>query len=383
MTYCASPGCWSSATCWLWHREGDEVAPKTVKQTVVLIVDPVSPEPALIQQAATVLKDGGLVAFPTETVYGLGANALDARAVQGIFTAKARPANDPLIVHLAGYERLLDVVAGVLPLAYDLAEHFWPGPLTLVLPRHARVPLAVTAGGPTVAVRVPAHPVALALIRAAGVPVAAPSANRFGRLSPTRAEHVLDDLEGRIDLVLDGGPTPVGVESTVLSLVTPVPTILRPGGISREALEAVLGEVDVLERAFSSEEAAPSPGTLTKHYAPRAELVLYQGARNAVLRAMRQAALDLICEGTHVGLLINDEDFPAFAGISATLQSVGTAGRLEDVARQLFAALRALDQAGVAVILARDFGTGGLGLAIRDRLARAANGHIVEVGDIA
>ena len=300
-------------------------------------------------------------------------------------TATLRPTASefifPLIVHLAGRERLPEVVSGVPPLAYELADHFWPGPLTLVLPRHARVPPAVTAGGPTVAVRVPAHPVALALIRAAGVPVAAPSANRFGRLSPTQAEHVLDDLEGRIDLVLDGGPTPVGVESTVLSLATSVPTILRPGGVSREALEIVLGEVAVLKCSLSSGEVVPAPGMLTKHYAPRAKLVLYQGPRDAVLRVMRQATVDLISEGTHVGLLLIDEDFPAFASISATFQSVGSAGKLEDVARRLFATLRALDQAGVSVILVRDFGTAGLGLAIRDRLVRAADGSVIEVCD--
>lgn len=352
-----------------------------VKQTAVLIVDPVHPEAVLIQQAATVLKNGGLVAFPTETVYGLGANALDDRAVQSIFVAKARPAYDPLIVHLAGCERLPDVVADVPALVYELADHFWPGPLTLVLPRHERVPPTVTAGGPTVAVRVPAHPVALALIRAADVPVAAPSANRFGRLSPTQAAHVLDDLDGRIDLVLDGGATPVGVESTVLSLATPVPMILRPGGVSREALEAVLGEVDVLARSFASDEVVPSPGTLTKHYAPRARLMLYRGSREAVLLAMRQAALDLIDCGERVGVLITDEDISAFSSTSAILQPVGSSGDLAVVAQRLFASLRALDQAGVSVILARDFSVTGLGLAIRDRLVRAAEGRVIEVAE--
>jgi L-threonylcarbamoyladenylate synthase len=346
----------------------------------VLPVDPTAPDPAAIRQAAAVLQDGGLVAFPTETVYGLGANALDAEAVQGIFVAKGRPAYDPLIVHLAGVEALSDVVAEIPPLVETLATRFWPGPLTLVLPRAPHIPLTVTAGGPTVAVRVPAHPVALALIRAAGFPIAAPSANRFGHLSPTQAVHVLDDLEGRIDLLLDGGPTPVGVESTVLSLVTPVPTILRPGGVSREALVAVLGQVDVAGRVLTAEDVIPSPGVLAQHYAPRAKLTLYQGSRKAVLRTMREAAMQLASAGQRVGLLLAASgDAATFEGIPATIQAIDTTGDLEGAARQLFTALRALDRAGVTVILARDFGARGLGLAIRDRLTRAAAGNVVSV----
>ncbi len=353
----------------------------TIKSTMVLAVNPAAPDPALIQEAAIVLRRGGLVAFPTETVYGLGANALDAEAVQGIFVAKGRPAYDPLIVHLADCDALPQIVADAPQVAYTLAARFWPGPLTLVLPRSQRVPLLVTAGGPTVAVRVPAHPVALALIRAAGFPIAAPSANRFGRLSPTQAVHVLDDLEGCIDMILDGGPTPVGVESTVLSLVTPVPTILRPGGVSREALAAALGDVQMAAQPFSTESALPSPGTLTKHYAPRARLMLYQGSREAVLHAMRAAALHDVERGQRVGLLLAEEDLLAFSGIPATVQTVGTGGALEEVARQLFAALRALDHADVTVILARDFGAAGLGLAIRDRLTRAAAGNVINVDE--
>ena len=349
-------------------------------KTLLLPVDPAAPDPTAIRQAAAVLQHGGLVAFPTETVYGLGANALDAEAVQRIFAAKGRPAYDPLIVHLAGPEALPAVGVEIPPLAETLAAQFWPGPLTLVLPRGPRIPLAVTAGGSTVAVRVPAHPVALALIRAAGFPVAAPSANRFGHLSPTQAAHVLDDLDGRIDLLLDGGPASVGVESTVLSLVTPVPTILRPGGVSRESLVAVLGQVDVSGHVFTAEEVVPSPGALEQHYAPRARLTLYQGPRRAVWRAMRAAAAQLAAAGQRVGLLLAEGDAVAFAGLSVTVQSIETAGGLEGAARQLFTALRALDRAGVTAILARDFGARGLGLAIRDRLTRAAAGNVVKVG---
>ncbi len=334
-----------------------------------------------IRRAAEVLRRGGLVVFPTETVYGLGANALDAEAVRSIFAAKERPAYDPLIVHLADPSDLGRVVRAIPPIAHTLAGHFWPGPLTLVLPRSERVPPEVTAGGDTVAVRVPSHPVALALIEAAGVPVAAPSANRFGRVSPTRAEHVLADLAGRIDVLLDAGPTPVGVESTVLSLVTPVPTILRPGGVSREALEEVLGEVQFLERPVvpGGEDAVPSPGTLLEHYAPRAEVTFYRGPRPAVLAAMREQALHLQAQGLLAGVLVADEDVPFFAELPLVVESVGPEVALNEIARQLFAAVRALDRAGVSAILARDFGAAGLGLAVRDRLTRAAGGRVVDL----
>ncbi len=323
-------------------------------QTTRLTLDPHAPDPALIAQAAAVIVSGGLVAFPTETVYGLGANALDAVAVQGIFAAKERPAFDPLIVHLADVADLPRVARAMPPLALTLTAQFWPGPLTLVLPRAPEVPLAVTAGGETVAVRVPAHPVAQALIRAAGVPIAAPSANRFGQLSPTRAEDVLADLDGRIALVLDAGPTPVGVESTVLSLVTSTPTILRPGGVAREALEAVLGPVLLLERPAQPEEIAPAPGTLAQHYAPRAQVTLYRGDDHAVRAALRAAALRLHAAGARVGLLLAEEDLPAFAGLPLILRAAGPLAGPEIVARQLFTTLRALDAAAVEVILARD-----------------------------
>lgn len=347
--------------------------------TVVLPVRTDAPEAALIEQAAAVLRAGGLVAFPTETVYGLGANALDAEAVRGIFRAKERPASDPLIVHLADVAALADIVAALPPLVHTLAAHFWPGPLTLVLPRGERVPPEVTAGGATVAVRIPAHPVALALIRAAGVPVAAPSANRFGRLSPTCAAHVQADLAGRVAIILDGGPTPVGVESTVLSLATPTPTILRPGGISREALAAVLGEVQVLAAVMPESERAPAPGMSLQHYAPRARLTLYCGETAALLAAIRETALARHAQGERVGLLLADEDAATFAGLPVTVQTLGPAADLAQAAQRLFAALRQLDATGVSVILARDFGAAGLGLAIRDRLTRAAAGEVITV----
>jgi L-threonylcarbamoyladenylate synthase len=352
-----------------------------MKTTQVFTVDPNQPEDAALRRAADVLQAGGLVAFPTETVYGLGANALDAEAVQGIFAAKERPAYDPVIVHVTTIDDLRRLVQDVPPVARTLADAFWPGPLTLVLRRSPLVPDAVTAGGETVAVRAPSHPVARALIHAAGVPIAAPSANRFGQLSPTRVEDVLADLEGRVDVVLDAGPTPVGVESTVLSLETEVPTILRPGGVSREALERVLGAVRFVERPVQpTQEIVPSPGTLPQHYAPQAQLVLYRGPRKAMLRAMRDRALTLHDQGQRVGLFLAEEDLSFFAGLPLILRAVAPADDLRTVAQRLFSTLRALDTAEVDIILARDFGATGLGLAVRDRLTRAAGGRVIDVG---
>ncbi|MCX7852325.1 MAG: L-threonylcarbamoyladenylate synthase [Caldilineales bacterium] len=324
--------------------------------------------PENIALAADVLRGGGLVAFPTETVYGLGANALDPAAVARIFAAKERPATDPLIVHLSDADRLHQVARAVSPLDRALVETFWPGPLTLVLPKQPQVPAQVTAGLDTVAVRVPDHPVALALLAAAAVPVAAPSANRFGRTSPTTAQHVWHDLHDRIDLILDGGPTPVGVESTVVDAsVSPV-RILRPGGIPAEMVEAVVGPVTVVESRFGDEEGLPSPGLLKTHYAPQAELVFCQGpgARRALLVELETA----LQAGRRVGVLALDEDAAVLEQAGAVVYRLGD--DLKSVARHLYAGMRWLDAQGVDLILARDVGGSGLGLAIRDRLTRAA-----------
>lgn len=322
----------------------------------------------ILQRAAAVLRRGGLVAFPTETVYGLGANALDPAAVARIFEAKQRPLNDPLIVHVAGDD--LDGLARLDQLpdpgrARQLMAAFWPGPLTLVLPRGARIPADVTAGLDKVAIRMPDHPIALALIRAAGVPVAAPSANRFGHVSPTTARHVLDDLDGRFDLLIDGGPTPIGVESTVLDLTGDEPAILRPGGIAREDIERALGApVRVARRAADGAAAMPAPGMLDRHYAPRARLHVCAGLDELLARHAEHAAA-----GRRAGALLTDAQSEACAGIGP--QFVLGAG-LAEVARSLYAGLRALDAAGVDAILITDVPRGGLGDAIADRLRRAA-----------
>lgn len=342
--------------------------------TEVVAVDASAPDPGAVARAAEILRSGGLVAFPTETVYGLGANALDAAAVRRIFAAKGRPPEDPLIVHLAAAEDLDRVARDVPELARELARRLWPGPLTLVLPKRPEIPPEVTAGLPTVAVRVPAHPVAQALIGAAGIPVAAPSANRFGRASPTCAQHVLDDLDGRVDLVLDAGPTSVGVESTVLDLTRGIPTILRPGGVPRERIEEIAGSVAVADLTVAG-TAAPSPGLSASHYAVTPDLVVVASpsavAPPAVLARIAELARAEVERGRRVGVILAGDD-PAELPGAAEVRRIGSTSDLEAVARDLFAAMRDLERRGVHVILARTFGDEGLGLAIGDRLRRAA-----------
>ena len=345
--------------------------------TDVIRVDPDRPDATAMARAADCLRRGGLVAFPTETVYGLGVHALDPEAVRRLFAAKGRPANDPLIVHVDSLDRVHDLVLHVPETAVALAARFWPGPLTLVLPRSSRVPDEVTAGLNTVAVRVPAHPVARALLTAAAVPVAAPSANLFSRPSPTRASHVLDDLNGRIDLVIDGGPTNVGVESTVLDLSGDVPTILRPGAISLEMLQMILPRVERRASTEHGRSAMPSPGMLDRHYSPRAPLTLYEGdARATVARLVRDACA-ATAAGARVGIMAAEEDREALAdlapaGARVTIAYLGSEHDLATVAARLYTVMRELDSAGVDRILVRAFpGEDGLASAIQDRLRRA------------
>jgi L-threonylcarbamoyladenylate synthase len=345
--------------------------------TRILTVDPLKPDPAPISEAAALIREGQLVAFPTETVYGLGANALDAEAVARIFEAKGRPSTDPVIVHIHSAEQLSDVTSAIPDLARVLMDAFWPGPLTLVLPRGPRIPPNVSAGLPTVGVRMPAHPIALALIAASRMPIAAPSANLFAHSSPTTAQHVLDDLGGRIALILDGGPTHVGVESTIVDLSGDRPRLLRPGGVPLNALVALIPDVEVVARyASTSEGPTAAPGMLLKHYSPRAELRLFDGPDANVRRVLAESALRLRDTGRRVGLLIADEDRDALAlpGVSVVL--LGSLHDMGQIARNLFAGLRRLDAQGVDVILARTYPPTGLGLAIRDRLLRAAEGRI-------
>jgi L-threonylcarbamoyladenylate synthase len=353
--------------------------------TRVLTVDAGAPEHALIREAGDVLRRGGLVAFPTETVYGLGANALDAGAVAKIFAAKGRPATDPVIVHLATAADMTRVALHVPPLAFELAKTFWPGPLTIIVEKSAAVPDSVTAGLPTVAIRVPSHPVARALIHASGVPVAAPSANRFSRPSPTRAEHVLADLEGRIDLVVDGGPTPIGVESTIVDLTTSPVLIRRPGGVSTQDLQRIIADAASVSEVLSQIQAQPSPGQLLRHYAPRATMTLYVGALAAVVERVGNDVRTAVAAGARVGVLAPEEDLralaPRFAAVGGTGRVVtrpyGSRADRDAAARELFDALRSLDAERVDRIYALSPQGNGIEAAIRDRLTRAAEGRVV------
>jgi L-threonylcarbamoyladenylate synthase len=326
-----------------------------------------------LERAAGILRGGGLVALPTETVYGLGANALDHAAVERIFAAKSRPAWDPVIVHVASLAMLDELVEEIPEAARKLMETFWPGPLTLLLKRTNAVPDAVTAARPLVGVRMPAHPVALELIRRAGVPVAAPSANRFGHVSPTTAEHVLDDLDGRIDAVLDAGPTMRGVESTVLDPTKMM--IYRPGAVTAEQIAEVAGRVEVFRSSEPLREtptgAMPSPGVGLKHYAPRARLVLVE-ARDAERDAdlgVRLIEAARAASGERLGVMLPGGI--AAPNIAAEIYAWGKFDEPETLAQGLYAGLRALDAAGCTVILCPLPPAEGIGAAIRDRLLKA------------
>ncbi|MGH2517466.1 MAG: L-threonylcarbamoyladenylate synthase [Ktedonobacterales bacterium] len=337
-----------------------------------------------IQRAAELLRAGQLVAFPTETVYGLGADATNATAVAGIFAAKERPSSDPLIVHVADADGLSGIARDVPAVVPVLAARFWPGPLTLIVPRGQAIPAVVAAGGNTVGVRVPDHPVARALLLAAGVPVAAPSANRFLHTSPTTAAHVLADLAGRIACVLDGGPCPVGVESTVLDVTVHPPRVLRPGGVPLEALREVLPDVrgpedESSERSASADEAARAPGQMARHYAPRTRLVVFDGQGEVAMAAMRAEIAAALARGERVGTLLPDEEAAMLAGLPVTLARLGPEGDLASISRRLYAALRELDAANLDVLVTHTFGRDGLGLALWDRLRRAAGGALREV----
>jgi len=335
-----------------------------------------------ITQAADTLRSGGLVAFPTETVYGLGANALDAAAVARIYEAKQRPAWDPIIVHIAGpvaeNPMLQNLVSEIPSPARELMVSFWPGPLTLLLPRSAAVPDAVTAGRALVGIRMPAHPVAFELIRQAGVPIAAPSANIFGHISPTTAAHVLEDLDGRIDVVLDAGPTEHGVESTVLDPTQAPMMIYRPGAITQQQIRKIAGPVDYfqssIQRQATPREALPSPGVGLRHYAPRARLVLVDAPLAALPGHIAEQAERNASErmGFLLPVEISGSDLIA-SHPTAAFFPWGHWDASEELARNLYAGLRALDSQGCTLIICALPPADGLGAAIRDRLCKAAH----------
>ena len=327
-----------------------------------------------IRTAAAILRAGGLVGIPTETVYGLGANGLSSAAVGKIFAAKGRPQDNPLILHVPDASWLARYCREVPDSAYTLAERFWPGPLTMILPRKDVVPDAVTAGLDTVGIRCPNHPVTLAIIRAADVPVAAPSGNTSGRPSPTCAAHMVEDMAGKIDAIVDGGPCGVGVESTIIDLTCTPPRLLRPGGLPLEALEEVLGEVAVdaaLLRPLGEGEKPKAPGMKYRHYAPKAPVTVVLGEPSATADYITAHL------GEHTGVICFDEWAGRFEG--HVVENIGSAARKDEQARRVFDALRAFDHTDVTEIYAQCPHEDGLGLAVANRLKKAAGFHVVEV----
>ncbi|NLC44409.1 MAG: threonylcarbamoyl-AMP synthase [Clostridiales bacterium] len=333
-----------------------------------------------VQEAARLIASGEVVAFPTETVYGLGANALDSKAVNKIFEAKGRPGDNPLIVHINHISQWDELVDSVPEKARILAETFWPGPLTIILKKSSIVAEEVTAGLDTVGVRMPSHPTALKLISESGVPIAAPSANRSGRPSPTTAKHVLEDMDGRIPMLLDGGVCNVGLESTVLSLAGVTPVILRPGGITVEMLRQVIGQVDVhnnVMKPLQDGQKPLSPGMKYSHYAPIAPVTLIRGDYLKLIGFMNQEAGRLEDEGKRVGILATDQTLRSCNhGIRLSL---GDREKPSELAFNLFARLREFNHLEVDAILAEGIDEKEEGLAVMNRMARAAGFHIIDL----
>jgi len=340
----------------------------------VLEVDSQEPEIGKIRVAADFIKKGCLVAFPTETVYGLGADALNTRAIVALFEAKKRPLDNPPIVHVGNVKDVYRLVKEVPPRAEKLMKNFWPGPLTLIFKRSNIVPDVTVAGLDTIAVRMPRHNVALALLRESGCSIAAPSANLAGKPSPTLAKHVLDDLNGRIDAILDAGPTHIGVESTVLDMTVDPPQVLRPGGTPYEVLKKVLGNVElnpvaIAEKALPIEKAR-SPGVKHKHYAPNADVIVVEGELSAVVGKVKELVEFYMQKGSKVGVLATDETADHYK--ADVVKSLGSRSDLAVIAKNLFKLLREFDLDGVDVIIAEGVPTEGLGLAVMNRLRKAS-----------
>ena len=354
-----------------------------MKKTLVLEVDSQKPEAEKIRIAAAFIQKGGLVAFPTETVYGLGADALNPKAVLALFKAKKRPSDNPPIVHVGNAKDVYKLAKAVSPKAERLMKEFWPGPLTLIFQRSEIVPDVTVAGLGTIAIRIPRHNVALALIRESACPIAAPSANLAGKPSPTSAKHVLDDLNGRIDAILDAGPTQVGVESTVSDMTTDPPQVLRPGGTPYEVLKRVLGKVELNPIAVA-EKALPigkarSPGMKHKHYAPDADVIVVEGELSAVVDKVKELVGFYMKKGSKVGVLATDETAEHYS--ADVVKSLGSRSDLAIIAKNLFRLLREFDLEGVGIIIAEGIPAEGLGLAVMNRLRKASGYKIVKASD--
>jgi len=351
-----------------------------MKDTMIIGIDPNDIDNKLIKLCAKTLKKGGTVAFPTETVYGLGANALDSEAIKGIFLAKGRPSDNPLIVHVSKTEEILPLVKEIPQKVYSVMEKFWPGPLTIIFEKSNIVPHEISAGLSTVAIRMPSHPIAIKLIKECGLPIAAPSANISGRPSPTKADHVIKDLIGKVDIIISGGNCNVGVESTVLDMTGDTPIILRPGGVTKEMLEEVLGHVDIdsaAEDPNGAIETPKAPGMKYTHYAPKANVIIIQGQLDKSVDKINELKLNYEKENKKIGIICTDETSNKYE--DCIVKSMGSRKHPETIAANLFKVLREFDETDVDIILSEAIDTVEIGQAIMNRLKKAAGYHIVQV----
>ncbi len=334
----------------------------------------------LLQRAGKIIREGGLVAMPTETVYGLAGDALNPTSSERIYAAKGRPSDNPLIVHIADMDALQDIAVDIPEKAWKLADRFWPGPLTMILRKSALVPKETTGGLDTVAVRFPSHPAAMGLIKASGRPLAAPSANRSGRPSCTAASHVLEDMNGIIPLIIDGGKVGIGLESTIIDLTSDIPMLLRPGYIGVETLEQLLGriEVDPSVNGLTDKSAHPkAPGMKYKHYAPKGELCIVKGPEDRVVETINALSSEKEKEGKKTAVIAAEETAPRYQ--CPLVRTIGSRTRENEIARNLFQVLREMDDLGADVIYTEEFDTPHLGMAIMNRLIRAAGHRIIRL----
>lgn len=350
-------------------------------KTKILKIDSNKFNASELSEAVEILRRGGLVAFPTETVYGLGADGLNQDASKKIYAAKGRPSDNPLILHIADFEALKELTLQCPEKGRKLAEAFWPGPLTIIFNKSDKVPYGTTGGLETVAIRMPSHPVAFELIRQSGIYVAAPSANVSGRPSPTKAEHVIEDMDGKIELIIDGGKVEIGLESTIVDVTGPIPIILRPGYITASMIEEVIGQIEydkaVLTRVQDSSIIPKAPGMKYKHYAPKGKLTIYEGDSEAVVNAINEVVMAKLIAGYKVGVIATDETFNCYQ--HGAVKTIGTRKDEGTIARGLFEILREFDSEGTEYIYTESFQTNQLGQAIMNRLLKAAGYHIEKV----
>lgn len=348
-------------------------------KTIIKKVDQTFIDENTIKEAGDIIKSGGLVAFPTETVYGLGADALNTEAAKKIYEAKGRPSDNPLIVHIADMKDLEKIAKDIPKAAYELAEEFWPGPLTMILNKTNNVPLGTTGGLETVAIRMPSNKIATKLIKASGGFIAAPSANTSGKPSPTLAAHVEEDLKGTIDMIIDGGMVDIGVESTIIDLTVDPPMILRPGAITKAMMGEVIGKVseDVTLMKDDDKHSPKAPGMKYRHYAPKAELIIVKGDMEKVIDKINELSSDAVKEGKRVGIIATGETKEHYK--FGQIKSIGTRAHEETIAHHLYQILREFDDDKVDIIYSEAFDTKGIGKAIMNRLLKAAGHHIIQV----